>query len=403
MAVAELRIGLFLIAALSAIFVVTHMASVRDEAPEGLRTPHFRAPDGLRTPHPRANLSHAPVAAPDQCHARPNAEFDGNVAMWGESNLKPSAAACCDACRTHRAAATTAGRADGCVLWVWCARAEGCGTQPSGACWGKQHAPEKLLAGIPPVVRAHGADVPWTSGAVFTAAEADAVFAAERALVAAIEARRTRAGNPRVFFEIAIDGAPAGRIEFVLYAKEAPRHAENFRAMCTGELGGKKSFKGMRFYRIIDRFIDQAGVNGIDSIWDAPFDDDPGGLALRHDRNGLLSSANAGPDTNTGHFSIVVAPAPHLDGSYTIFGEVVAGLETVYAINKLSEPRKVDRLTGSAVVTTSGCLLHCAPLPVAGPKCARRSPDVEVTVQSRRMKLCLDAQLHARLSGVISI
>ncbi|KAJ1637448.1 cyclophilin-like domain-containing protein [Pavlovales sp. CCMP2436] len=78
----------------------------------------------------------------------------------------------------------------------------------------------------------------------------------------------------------------------------------------------------MRFYRIIDRFIDQAGVNGINSIWDGAFDDDPGGLALHHDRDGLLSSANSGPDSNTGHFSIVVAPAPHLDGSYTIFGEV---------------------------------------------------------------------------------
>lgn len=44
-------------------------------------------------------------------------------------------------------------------------------------------------------------------------------------------------------------------------------------------------------------------------------------------RQGLLSMANAGPDTNTSHFSLLMAPAPHLDGHYTIFGEVVEGFE----------------------------------------------------------------------------
>jgi cyclophilin family peptidyl-prolyl cis-trans isomerase len=51
---------------------------------------------------------------------------------------------------------------------------------------------------------------------------------------------------------------PAGRIVFSLYATESPRAAENFRAMCTGERGGKLTYDGMRFYRIIDQFIDQA-------------------------------------------------------------------------------------------------------------------------------------------------
>ena len=60
--------------------------------------------------------------------------------------------------------------------------------------------------------------------------------------------------------------AQTGRMEFVLYAHEAPRHAENFRAMCTGEKGGKLTFKGMTFYRIIDMFIDQAGVQAAGSI-----------------------------------------------------------------------------------------------------------------------------------------
>lgn len=46
--------------------------------------------------------------------------------------------------------------------------------------------------------------------------------------------------------------------------------------------------------------------------------------------------ANAGPNTNTAHFSIVVAPAPHLDGHYTIFGELVSGEDVAMAINKVS-------------------------------------------------------------------
>ena len=92
--------------------------------------------------------------------------------------------------------------------------------------------------------------------------------------------------------------------------------------MATGEKGGKYTFKGMRFYRIIDMFIDQAGA-GQGAVWGGSFDDDPGGLALKHDKPGLLSAANGGPNTNSGHFSIVVSPAPHLNGGYTVCGETL--------------------------------------------------------------------------------
>ena len=179
-----------------------------------------------------------------------------------------------------------------------------------------------------------------------------------------------------------------GRIEFVLYPHEAPRAAENFRAMCTGERGGAKTFTGMKFYRILDAFIDQAGSHGTNSIWDSSFDDDPGGLDLHHERPGLLSAANSGPDSNSGHFSIVVGPAPHLDGSYTIFGEVVAGAETMMAINRLDDP-KTHKVTGSAKVTKAGCLLNCAPRGQVTPKCSRRAV-VKTTVQGKDMYRCID-------------
>lgn len=65
---------------------------------------------------------------------------------------------------------------------------------------------------------------------------------------------------------------------------------------------------------IVDKFIIQAGIY-TESVYGGAFKDDPGGLALKHDRKGQLFMANGGPDTNTAHFSILMAPAPHLDGA----------------------------------------------------------------------------------------
>ncbi|CAI5468000.1 unnamed protein product [Closterium sp. Yama58-4] len=155
--------------------------------------------------------------------------------------------------------------------------------------------------------------------------------------------------KPKVFFDISIDGQPAGRIIFELFTKQAPRAAENFRALCTGEKGlvpnepGREGaglplhYKGAEFYRVIDRFICQTGIN-TESIYGGSFKDDPLALLLKHNKKGLLSAANIGPDTTTTHFSIVVAPAPHLDGHYPIFGQVVSGWEVVERINKLAKP-----------------------------------------------------------------
>ena len=68
--------------------------------------------------------------------------------------------------------------------------------------------------------------------------------------------------------------------------------------------------------------------------------------------------ANNGPDTNTSHFSILLGPAPHLDGGYVIFGEVVGGLEVVDRVNDLSRGRP-DNTAGAAagaVIVDSGQL-----------------------------------------------
>jgi len=316
-----------------------------------------------------------------QCVERPHLEYDGDVVVWGTNNIQPDSAACCTSCHSQRKRAAERGER-GCSVWVFCAQEAGCGTQKKGECWLKRGA--RPL----PEARAKGPGCDWTSGEAMSPSEAAEMQAELARLSEAERLRRERPGTPRVYLDVAINGKAHGRMEFALYAHESPRQAENFRAMCTGERGGKLTFKGMRFYRIIDMFIDQAGVQGAQSIWGGSFDDDPGGLALKHDKGGLLSAANSGPNSNSGHFSVVVSPAPHLNGGYTVFGELVAGFDTMWAINKLTT-KGTDRVTGNAIVTESGCLRNCDPRPEVGPKCKTKATKAS-TVQGKTILACLD-------------
>ena len=142
--------------------------------------------------------------------------------------------------------------------------------------------------------------------------------------------------------------------------------------MCAGDRGKNRegyqySYRGTTFYRIIDQFIDQMGNFNVDSpITGGTFDDDPGGLALNHDRPGLLSAANSGPNTNSGHFSIMVNPAPHLNGHYTIFGEVVEGMDVVYAVNKLSKTHPKPGADNEADMSAGAVVKDCGQILPSG-------------------------------------
>ena len=84
-------------------------------------------------------------------------------------------------------------------------------------------------------------------------------------------------------------------------------------------------------------------------------------------------------------FALVsAAPAPHLDGGYTIFGEVLSGMDVVMAINKLDKHVK-----GKATVDQAGCLANCAARPEVKPKCARREKERR-PIQGRPIYPCLD-------------
>ncbi|CAG9460874.1 unnamed protein product [Pedinophyceae sp. YPF-701] len=148
----------------------------------------------------------------------------------------------------------------------------------------------------------------------------------------------------RVFFDVSIAGEPAGRIEFGLYGNHVPRTVENFRALCTGEKGegaaGKKlHFAGSKFHRIIPQFMIQGGDmtagdgTGGESIYGESFEDEKFGVD--HDRPGLLSMANRGPNTNGSQFFITTVPTPHLNGKHVVFGEVTGGMDVVDKVEKL--------------------------------------------------------------------
>lgn len=154
--------------------------------------------------------------------------------------------------------------------------------------------------------------------------------------------------NPTVVLE-----TNQGTIEVELLEDKAPATAGNFR-----KLVEQGFYDGTRFHRVIPEFMIQGG----DPLTKEPAQKarwgtggpgynikDEFGPGLRHDRPGMLSMANAGPNTGGSQFFIIVAPTPWLDGKHAIFGRVTKGLDVVERIVNLPRDRR-DCPTKDALV-----------------------------------------------------
>jgi peptidyl-prolyl cis-trans isomerase A (cyclophilin A) len=149
----------------------------------------------------------------------------------------------------------------------------------------------------------------------------------------------------------AIVDTSEGTFTIRLFDKEAPNTVANFVGLAEGtkewrdpSTGDKKKapyYDGVTFHRVINGFMIQGGDRlGTGTGGPGYNFADEFHPSLRHSRAGILSMANAGPNTNGSQFFITLGPTPHLDNRHSVFGEVVEGLDVVKKIGAVATGRQ---------------------------------------------------------------
>jgi len=156
---------------------------------------------------------------------------------------------------------------------------------------------------------------------------------------------------------VAVFDTSLGVFEVELYAKECPETVWNFINLAEGRQEtekGEKFYDGLIFHRVIQGFMIQGGCPTGTGMGGPGYQfKDEFHPSLRHDREGVLSMANAGPGTNGSQFFITLDPTPHLDDRHSVFGKVINGMEVVKTIgavktaaaDKPLEPVVINKVT----------------------------------------------------------
>jgi cyclophilin family peptidyl-prolyl cis-trans isomerase len=150
---------------------------------------------------------------------------------------------------------------------------------------------------------------------------------------------------------VAVIKTNMGDIELQLFHDKAPKTVKNFAGLAQDGY-----YNGIIFHRVIDNFMIQGGDptgtgSGGESLWGDKFEDEFSS-DLKHSTPGILSMANAGPNTNGSQFFITLVPTPWLDGKHSIFGKVINGMDVVKAIGKVQTTKPYDKPVKDVVMET---------------------------------------------------